>query len=316
MTAKIVVHGGAGFWRVDIKAALAGVREAASAGSRILLDGGSAVDAVEAAVTVMENDATFNAGKGSSLTLTGTVEMDAAIMNGADLSAGAVALVHRIKNPIHLARLVMEKTDHVLLVGRTAESLAKAYSLDTINPITPKRRRMWLRWRRDPLGAGFSWVKKNPELLKNHPELIKHDTVGAVAIDDDGDFAAAASTGGTTMKLPGRVGDTPQIGSGLYSDNQCGAATATGWGEIAIKLTISKAVCLSMQRGMAASRAAELVVRSASKRLSGDAGVIAIDQRGRLAAVHNSRYLPWAFWATGMRTPKAAPRGKVVAPLR
>lgn len=315
MFGKIVVHGGAGFWRTDIRRAMVGVRNAASSGSRILAHGGSAVDAVEAAVSVMEDDPVFNAGKGSSLTFAGTVEMDAAIMDGTDISAGAVTLIRKVKNPVQLARLVMEKTDHVLLAGRTAERLAKAYSLPTTNPITSKRRGMLLRSKKGPLDARLAWVKNNPELLRDHPEIIKQDTVGAVAVDARGDFAAAASTGGTTMKLPGRIGDTPQIGSGLYSDNLCGAATVTGWGEIAIKLTLSKAVCLMMERGLPATKAAEFAVRTASKRLKGDAGVIVIDRLGRLAAVHNTPYMPWAFSTPEMRTPEVASRGKIVAPI-
>ncbi len=316
MSGKIVVHGGAGLWRTDIKKALVGVRNAASSGTRILADGGSAVDAVEAAVSVMEDNPLFNAGKGSSLTYTGTAEMDAAIMDGSDLSAGAVALVRKVKNPVQLARLVMEKTDHVLLAGRTAETLARAYSLPTANPVTPRRRRMLLRFKKGPLDARLAWVRKNSELLREHPEIIKHDTVGAVALDAMGNFAAAASTGGTTMKLPGRIGDTPQIGSGVYSDNECGAATVTGWGEVAIKLALSKTVCLMMERGLTATKAAELAVKMASKRLRGEAGVIAIDRHGRLAAVHNTTYMPWAFSTTEMRAPKAASRGKIIARLR
>jgi beta-aspartyl-peptidase (threonine type) len=316
MSGKIIVHGGAGFWRTDIRKALVGVRNAASSGSRVLASGGSAVDAVEAAVSVMEDDPVFNAGKGSSLTYTGTAEMDAAIMDGSDLSAGAVALVRNVKNPVQLARLIMENTDHVLLAGHTAERLARVYSLPTANPITPRRQRMLLRFKKGPLDARLAWIRKNSELLRSHPEIIKHDTVGAVALDANGNFAAAASTGGTTMKLPGRIGDTPQIGSGIYSDNTCGAATVTGWGEIAIKLALSKTVCLMMERGLTASKAAELAVRMASKRLRGDAGVIAIDRHGRLAAVHNTTYMPWAFSTTEMHAPKAASRGKIVARLR
>ena len=311
---KIIVHGGAGFRKSDIRNALIGVRHAASSGSMVLMEGGSALDAVETAVSVMEDDPIFNAGRGSSLTFTGEVEMDAAIMDGKNLSAGAVALVRKIKNPVRLARLVMEKTDHVLVAGRMAERLAKAYSLPTLNPITSKRRQMLLKLKRDPLGS--PWIRKNAILLRKHPEITKHDTVGAVAMDAAGNFAAAASTGGTTMKLPGRIGDTPQVGSGVYSDNLCGAATVTGWGEVAIKLTLSKAVCMAMEGGLSASRAAELAVKTASKRLGGDAGVIAIDRQGQLAAVHNTPYLPWSFWATGMGPPRTASRGKIVAPLR
>lgn len=315
MSGKIVVHGGAGFWRTAIRKAMVGLRKSASAGSRVLAHGGSALDAVEAAVSVMEDDPVFNAGKGSSLTFVGTVEMDAAVMDGRDLSAGAVALVRRIKNPVHLARLVMEKTDHVLLAGRSAERLAKAFSLPTANPITRARRRMLLESRKNHLNTRLAWVKKNPGLLQEFPEIVKHDTVGAVALDSEGNFAAAASTGGTTMKLPGRIGDTPQIGSGVYSDNQCGAATVTGWGEVAIKLALSRTVCLAMGSGLSATRAAELAIRTASERLRGDAGVIAIDRRGRVAAIHNTPFLPWAYSTTVMKRPRVRSRGRIVAPL-
>jgi beta-aspartyl-peptidase (threonine type) len=291
MNGKIIVHGGAGFWRRDVREAVNGVGKAAASGSNILAGGGSAVDAVEEAVSIMEDDPVFNAGRGSSLTFTETVEMDAAIMDGSNLSAGAVALVHRVKNPVQLARLVMEKTDHVLLAGRSAEALAEAYSLPTRNPITAEKRRRLLLLKKNPKNVRLSFVKRNPALIHEHPELISSDTVGAVAVDLQGRFAAAASTGGTMMKLPGRIGDTPQIGSGLYSDNRSGAATVTGWGEIAIRLTLSKAVCCMMERGASAPRAAEAAVKAASTRLKGQAGVIAIDRKGRIAAVHNSPFM-------------------------
>ena len=316
MSPRILVHGGAGFWRTDIRRAVVGVRSAASAGSKILIAGGSAIDAVEAAVSAMEDDPTFNAGKGSSLTFAGTIEMDAAIMDGRDLSAGAVALIRKVKNPIQLARLVMENTDHVLLAGRTAENLAKAYSLPMANPITLKKRRQFIRMKRGALSDRLKWVRKNPQLLRDHPEIPTHDTVGAVAVDSRGSFAAAASTGGTMMKLPGRIGDTPQVGSGIYSDNQSGAATATGVGEIAVRLTLSREVCARMEQGFSAKRAAEGAIMTASKRLKGEAGVIAIDVHCRIAVVHNTPYLPWGFWADGMPSPKAASHGRIVSRLR
>jgi beta-aspartyl-peptidase (threonine type) len=313
--AKIIVHGGAGFWKIDIRRAMGGVHHAALSGSKILSGGGSALDAVEAAVSVMEDDPLFNAGRGSSLTVRGTVEMDAAIMDGRTLAAGAVALVRNIKNPVHLARLVMEETDHVLLAGRTAERLARAYRLPTTNPITARRRQMLRRLKKGP-NARSAWVQKNPALLRRNPDIIDLDTVGAVAMDTLGNFASAASTGGITMKLPGRIGDTPQIGSGIYSDNLSGAATVTGWGEAAIRLTLSKAMCLAMANGITARRAAERAVRTTSRRLKGDMGIIAIDLRGNLAAVHNTPYMPWSFWETGMHAPKTASRGRIVARLR
>jgi len=312
---KIIVHGGAGFWRSDIRLAKIGVEKAAREGFRVLVNGGCALDAVESAVTVMEDDPIFNAGKGSALTCVGTVEMDAAIMDGRELSAGAVALVRRVKNPIHLARIVMENTDHVLLAGSTAERLARAFHLPSTNPVTAKRRQALTKARGTAVRGRVPWLKRNRALLQKQPEIVDHDTVGAVAVDDAGDFASASSTGGMAMKLPGRIGDTPLIGSGLYSDNRSGAAAVTGWGEIAVKLALSRTMCLMMENGLSASKAAEKCVRLASTRLHGHAGVIAIDRSGGITAVHNTVYMPWAFASASMKSPRAYERGKTVARL-
>jgi beta-aspartyl-peptidase (threonine type) len=316
LDAQIVVHGGAGFWKRDIKLGREGVQKAASAGSTILADGGCALDAVEAAVSVMEDDPIFNAGTGSALTCIGTVEMDAAIMDGRDLSAGAVALIRNTKNPIHLARIVMENTDHVFLAGKTAEKLGKAFHLPTTNPITARRRKIFYEMKKGPGIGRLAWRKNNPRLIREHPGILEHDTVGAVAVDADGNFASAASTGGMAMKLPGRIGDTPLIGSGLYSDNQSGTATVTGWGEIAVRLSLSRTVCLMMGDGVYATKAAETCVRMSSERLRGHMGIIAIDRNGKVAAVHNTAYMPWAYSNSSMTLPKANFRGKIVSRLR
>jgi L-asparaginase / beta-aspartyl-peptidase len=237
-------------------------------------------------------------------------------MDGRNLSVGAVALIRNTKNPIHLARVVMENTDHVLLAGKTAEKLGKAFRLPTANPITPRRRKAFDEMKKDPAIGRFAWLKKNPGLIRDYPGILGHDTVGAVAVDVDGNFASAASTGGVAMKLPGRIGDTPLIGSGLYSDNQLGTATATGWGEIAVKLSLSRTVCLMMGDGLSATKAAEACVRMASERLRGHAGIIAIDRMGKVAAVHNTAYMPWAYSTPSMRLPKANFRGRIVSRLR
>jgi len=310
----ILVHGGAGFWGKTVHKGVKGVGNAASSGAVVLSKGGSALDAVVAAVKVMEDDPVFNAGLGASLTVRGTVEMDASIMDGRDLSAGAVALVRRVKNPVELARLVMEKTDHVVLSGAMAERLAEAFHMPNRNPVTKERQRMLRELKSGHRRQRIRWVKKNPKLLKAHPEILG-DTVGAVAVDSKSNFAAASSTGGVMMKLPGRIGDTPQIGSGLYADNLAGAATVTGIGEIAIRLTLSKTVCLLMEQGLTAEQAAARVVRSASHRLNGAAGVIAVDRNGTVTAVHNTPYMPWALAHedTGRYVAKA--RGKIIAPL-
>jgi beta-aspartyl-peptidase (threonine type) len=316
MIARIVVHGGAGFQRKNLARAIVGVRAAATVGAEILRSGGSALDAVETAVVALEDNPLFNAGKGSSLTSAGTVEMDAAIMNGSDLSAGAVALVGNVKNPIRLARVVMDNTGHVLLAGKKAEQLAAAFSLRFANPVTAYKRGLLLKLKKDKSDTRAGWIKKNANLLTEHAGLFGNDTVGAVAVDELRNFAAAASTGGPTMKLPGRIGDTPQIGSGLYSDNVAGAATVTGLGEIAIRLALSKTVCTLMENGLTAQAASTQAVRTASRRLRGDVGVIAIDPNGRMAAVHNTPYMPWAFSNTQTNKTKAHAHGRIIAPVR
>lgn len=315
MLGEIVVHGGAGLWQQNLRRGLRGVSNSASVGAEILRRGGSALDAVEAAVCALEDDPVFNAGKGSSLTMEGSVEMDAAIMDGRDLSAGAVALVRSIKNPVHLARLVMEKTDHVLLAGERAERLGKLLLLPRINPITPHRRRIYNELRKGKSRARVRWLNKNSTLLREHPEVLSGDTVGAVAMDSTRNFAVAASTSGVVLKLPGRIGDTPQIGCGLYSDNRSGAVTVTGTGEVAVRLALAKAISSLMERGLSAPRAAAIGVQDASRRLKGNAGVIAIDRKGRIAAVHNTPLMPWAYSTTRMRKSQASLHGKIVAPL-
>jgi beta-aspartyl-peptidase (threonine type) len=280
---------------------------AARTGSSCLKEGRTALDAVESAIVKMEDNEIFNAGRGSSLTLLGTVEMDAAIMDGMNLSAGAVALVRDVKNPIRLARLVMERTDHVLVAGESAEQLAKAFSLPKGNPITSRRRRMFLKLQKESKGQ----PTKNTLLLRDHPEMLT-DTVGAVALDQHGNFAAAASTGGTALKIPGRIGDTPQVGAGLYADNRSGAATATGLGEVAIKLVLSKATCTMMGHGMSAPNASVRAVESATRLLHGQAGVICVDKRGSVGAAQNSEFMPWAYCTTRMLAPKGYIRGKIV----
>ena len=310
MTGVIVVHGGAGFRQKYLNRGLAGVESAVNAGSEILMRNGSALDAVESAVSTMEDNPTFNAGLGSSLTWNGTVEMDAAIMDGRELSAGAVAMIHEVKNPVRLARIIMEKTDHVLIAGETAERLAEEFALPKRNPVTTTRREMYLKLKRKLR----THPTKNSLLLRYHPDLLG-DTVGAIALDEHGDFAAAASTGGISLKIPGRIGDTPQIGAGLYADNRSGAVTATGLGEIAVKLALSRAVCSLMESGLTAARASAVAVSLATRLLRGHAGVITIDRRGRIAAVHNTKLMPWAYSTTRSRLSKKFPRGKIIAPL-
>ena len=159
--------------------------------------------------------------------------------------------------------------------------------------------------------ASRSHPTKNTLLLRNYPDILA-DTVGAIALDEDGNFAAAASTGGITLKIPGRIGDTPQIGAGIYADNRAGAATATGLGEVAIKLVLSRLVCTMMEEGLSAATANARAIRSATRLLRGQAGVISIDRRGRIAAAHNTKFMPWAYSTARMKMPKGYIRGRIV----
>ena len=302
------------FWKSTLRRGLRGVIAAARTGTDVLNHSGSAVDAVEEAVASMEENPAFEAGIGSPYSLIRTIEMDAAIMDGRDLSAGAVTLSRNIKNPVRAARLVMEKTDHVLMAGPAVDRLATLFRLPKSKPGITAQREVWRKLKAEP-ASWRDWLPKNLQLLAEHPEAFRHETVGAVAVDAKGNFAAAASTGGLTMKLPGRIGDTPIIGAGLYADNLSGAATVTGIGEVAIKLALSKEVCSMMSDGLSALGASIRGVTTASIRLKGDMGVIAIDRSGRIASVHNSPYMPWAFSTTKMRKPEASLRGKIVAPL-
>jgi beta-aspartyl-peptidase (threonine type) len=253
----------------------------------------------------MEDDPTFNAGYGSALNLLGRAEMDASIMDGQTLRAGAVALVTRVKNPIRLARLVMEKTDHVLVAGSGAERLARLFRLKTRNPITHNARKSWRLLRAQLTRGQVAYLPKAYELVREFPEITSTGTVGAVAQDGDGNIAAGTSTGGLALRLPGRVGDTPLIGSGTYAD-ESGGCSVTGIGEGAIRLALAKTACELIQSGSSAQRAADKSVRHLQRRLGMKIGVVTVDARGRIGSAHNTPDLCWAFMEPGMRSPRAA----------
>ena len=282
----IIVHGGAGR-KLDMRAHRRGVRRAALAGYRILLDGGSALDAVVVAVVNMEDDATFNCGTGSALTLTGTVEMDAAVMTD-DRRCGAVAALERVRNPILVARKVMERTDHVFLVGPGARRFARRMGFTPYDPIVPQRRKQY-REMMERLAQG-----RNPPYLPHLTTTageMSLGTVGAVARDGEGRLAAATSTGAIMLRLPGRVGDTPIIGAGTYAD-ACGAVSATGHGEQIIRLVWAARTAQLMRR-MTAARAVRLAVELAAEN-GCRGGLIAIDRRGRVGYGFNTRSMSWA----------------------
>ncbi len=290
----LVVHGGAGTIPEERQeAAIAGCRRAAQAGWSILVAGGSALDAVEAAVRALEEDPTFNAGRGSVITRAGTVEMDALIMDGATLRAGAVAAIRRVRHPIMLARAVMERTPHVLLVGHGAEALAELLGLpmaDEAELVAPRDRARW-----EALQRGGP-----PDLRAVLAEAMAEpmDTVGAVALDAAGHVAAAVSTGGISNKWPGRVGDSALVGCGAYADDRCGAAAATGWGETLMRVVIAKTACDFIALGLSPQAAVEAALRLLEERVGGRGGLIALDPMGRLGIAHNTPHLAWA-WTDG-----------------
>jgi len=306
----IVVHGGAGFWpSVKHRLALKGIEEAAMRGYSLLKKGGTALKAVEEATISMEDNPVFNAGVGSNLNLKGEAEMDASIMDGRKLGAGAVALVKSFKNPVSLARLVMEKTDHIFLAGIGAERLGELYALQRANPVDRDRLEDWRKLKSQLLSGKTRNMPRTLKLIKRYPE-IEAGTVGAIAIDRNGDVAAATSTGGTALKFPGRIGDTPLIGCGTYADNECGAASATGVGEAAIRLVIAKTACDLMSEGVVAQRAAEQAVRLENRRIGLPIGIITLDKTGNVGAAHSTLNMCWAFMRKDMRKPDAKMKAK------
>lgn len=310
----IVVHGGAGTWQPErSQGGVQGVMEAAETGLNILKSGGAAIDSVVEAVVVMENKGVFNAGYGSSLNIEKAIEMEASVMDGRTLQAGAAGLLHDVKNPVRLARIVMDKTDHILVVGDGAEKLARLYNLERRNPVTKLRLRYYEDQKKQLLKGKFE-LPRLTDLAKQHPELFNLETVGAVAVDRNGNVAAATSTGGFPLKFPGRIGDSPLIGCGTYADNQAGACSATGVGEVAIRLVLSKTVCDHIENGKPPEEAVETAINVVNKRIRSynSMGLIAVDTKGRFGAAHNSPNMCWAYVTTGMKEPVASLTAKFV----
>jgi beta-aspartyl-peptidase (threonine type) len=311
----IVVHGGAGTWQPErSQPGILGVKRATVKGFEILKKGGTALDAVMEAVSVLEDDGAFNAGCGSSLNIDRQIEMEASIMDGKTLRAGAAGLLRDIKNPVRLARIVMEDTDHVFVVGEGAEKLAKLHKLPRRNQVSELRLRYFKEQKKTLLEGKYE-LPKLTELARKHPELFNLETVGAVALDNDQNLAAATSTGGFPLKLPGRIGDSPLIGCGTYADNLAGACSATGVGEIAIRLVLSKTVCNYMQNGKPAEKAVELAIKLVNDRIKTEynsMGLIAVDNEGRIGAAHNSPNMCWSYMTPNMTEPIASLTAKTV----
>ncbi len=343
----LLVHGGA--WAMPDDAVAAherGLRAALAAGYGLLERGATAVEAVEAAVVSMEDDDTFDAGRGSFLTRDGRVQMDALVMDGSDLRTGGVACVERLRNPIRAARLVLERSPHVYFVGTGAERFARQHGMelcDNTDLIVPRERERLMRFQKDelagaadrtftgnaeftarpataasePTGGTPTHAEVRPgggdlvsrsldpaleaevdrglpaELRPFDPSLHSHDTVGAVALDRDGNLAAATSTGGTLSKAPGRVGDSSLIGCGCYADNQSAAVSLTGWGEPIMKLVLGKWAVDRVAAGAAPQQAAVAAIDYLFTRLGGHGGIILLGPTGEIGLAHNTPRMAW-----------------------
>lgn len=317
-----MIHGGAGVIKKGSlspekeKAYRAKLEEAVLTGYKKLQEGKSGLDAVEAAIRILEDSPLFNAGKGAVFTNDGKNELDASIMEGKNLMAGAVAGLHHVKNPITLARAVMEKSEHVMMVGDGAEKFAKEMNIELVD-----EKYFWTQERWDSLQKILKEekeAKEKKEKLKsqnlNEAEFLlsnptyaamteterlpenRFGTVGAVALDKDGNLAAGTSTGGMTNKKYGRVGDAPIIGAGTYANNNSCAVSATGWGEFFIRLGVARDICALMEyRITPIQQAADQVIKQKLQKAGGDGGIIAMDKFGNMAISFNSEGMYRAY---------------------
>ena len=276
----IVIHGGAGWSRNQteekLKSIEDGLKRALDEGFAILESGGTSLDAVEAAVVILEDDVTFNAGNGSVYTAEEKQEMDASIMTGELQNAGAVASVSTIKNPIKLARYVMEKTEHVLIVGQGAEKVAIKGGLEVVDP-------------------SYFYSKEKLDRVRRQKTKDELSTVGAVAIDKEGNISAATSTGGRSNKLPGRVGDSPIIGAGTWAQNNLCGVSGTGHGEYFMRFNVAREICARMDYlGLTADQASNQVIDELSG-MGIEGGVIVIDKEGNASMIFNTDGMARAY---------------------
>jgi len=302
---SLVVHGGA--WNIpedETEAHRRGVLSGLKAGWELLRDGGTAVEAVERSITVMENDDTFNAGRGSALNAAGEIELDASIMEGETLRAGAVAALQNIANPISVARAIMEKSDAVLLVGLGAMRFAKERGIPTCGQDALITMREIARWRTSQASGEQTPVRRRKTGVR---PSSPGDTVGAVALDAEGRIASGTSTGGTPNKQPGRVGDSSLIGCGTYADNSVGGVSATGWGEGIIRVVMAKSL-IDMLRvnGDDPEQAAKDAIALLKKRTGGHGGVIVLNAGGRVGIAYNTPRMARAYITSSARGPIAA----------
>lgn len=288
----LLIHGGA--WNIPddmVAAHERGIRNALAVGWSVLGAGGSALDAVEAAVVVMEDDDTFDAGLGSFLTRDGRVQMDACIMDGGTLRAGGVGCVERVRNAIKAARIVLEKSPHVYFVAEGAETFVAEHGMELID-----NRELVIPREVERLQKVQALAAKGiPDPTFAPAEFGSHDTVGAVALDAKDNIAAATSTGGTVNKTPGRVGDSSLIGCGCYADNESAAASCTGWGEPIMKLVLAKAAADKVVRGQSPQQAAKQMIDMMKARLNGHGGMILLDRQGRFGIAYSTPRMAWGF---------------------
>ncbi|MDE3089750.1 MAG: isoaspartyl peptidase/L-asparaginase [Chloroflexota bacterium] len=293
MTMALIVHGGAGnIADADVEPHRRGAEFAARAGWSVLAKGGAALDAVEAAIVVMEDDPAFDAGTGSYLNRDGEVEMDASMMDGRTLEAGAVAGVQRVKNPIRLARRVLE-SEHTFLIARGAELFAQQAGISLIDNSELRTAAAIAKWKEDLAQP------PDPPATKYVPPSFDYrsrgGTVGCIAVDRDGNIAAGTSTGGMNFKRAGRVGDSPLIGCGTYADNLLGGASATGWGEAITRVVLSKYAVDALANDVDPNQAARAAIEYLARRVGGTGGIILADRRGRIGFSFNTPRMARAF---------------------
>jgi beta-aspartyl-peptidase (threonine type) len=275
-----------------VEAHIRGVSNALAAGWRVLERGGSALDAAEEAVVIMEDDDTFDAGRGSFLNRDGKVQLDALIMDGATLRAGGVGCVERLRNPVRTARKILSESPHVYFVGEGAERFAAEHGValcrneELVIPREVERLREYQQ-----AAAGKESANDGNDLFA---PAISHDTVGAVALDREGNIAAATSTGGTLNKAPGRLGDSSLIGCGCYADNLSAAVSTTGWGEPIMKLVLAKWTADRVLAGNLPEWAAQEAMNYLQQRVNGHGGIIVLSAQGQFGIAHNTPRMAWA----------------------
>ncbi|XP_077289327.1 putative isoaspartyl peptidase/L-asparaginase GA20639 isoform X1 [Arctopsyche grandis] len=292
----IIVHGGAGDIPENrVPAKIKGVKLAASLGYKCLNSGGSILDAIEVAVRSMEDDEAFNAGYGSVLNLDAAVEMEASMQRGSDLQAGCVTLIRDIRHPISIARRVLEKTPHAMLGGDGARSFAISEGFETVPPsslVTDAA----LQALEDFLnGGGGGRIEIGHK--KDMGDGV--GTVGAVAIDSEGRIAVATSTGGMTGKYVGRIGDTPQIGSGTYADDKIGGVSTTGHGETILKVCLAHSIIIGMEKGLSPQEATTQAIDAMTNRLTETAGAITLSNKGDIGMYFSSKMMAWCYVKAG-----------------